>query len=89
MPPVSQPANNPIKQISAGTRHSLAVAESGHAYSWGLGRKSPSQTRDLSFHRCVKLIVRTMRVGSRAKQVQCRNTDGPEECCKLTNTAVG
>lgn len=39
MPPVSQPADNPIKQISAGTRHSLAVAESGHAYSWGLGRK--------------------------------------------------
>jgi alpha-tubulin suppressor-like RCC1 family protein len=39
MTPVSQPAHNPIKQISAGTRHSLAVAESGHAYSWGLGRE--------------------------------------------------
>jgi regulator of chromosome condensation len=39
MPAVSQPAHNPIKQVSAGTRHSLAVAESGHAYSWGLGRE--------------------------------------------------
>lgn len=29
--------SNPIAQISAGTRHNLAVSRSGHVYSWGLG----------------------------------------------------
>ncbi|KAH7108381.1 regulator of chromosome condensation 1/beta-lactamase-inhibitor protein II, partial [Auriculariales sp. MPI-PUGE-AT-0066] len=32
MPPV-----NPISQLSAGTRHNLAVSRSGHVYSWGVG----------------------------------------------------
>ncbi|KZV77981.1 hypothetical protein EXIGLDRAFT_85664 [Exidia glandulosa HHB12029] len=31
---------NPIAQVSAGTRHNLAVSRSGHAYSWGTGENS-------------------------------------------------
>lgn len=30
---------NPIAQVSAGTRHNLAVSKSGHLYAWGLGQQ--------------------------------------------------
>lgn len=35
----SNPGDNPIAHISAGTRHNLAVSKSGHVYAWGLGRE--------------------------------------------------
>lgn len=37
MSPYSDAIINPIANISAGTRHNLAVSRSGHVYSWGLG----------------------------------------------------
>jgi len=40
MPPYDKLASNPIAQISAGTRHNLAVSRSGHTYSWGLGNQA-------------------------------------------------
>jgi regulator of chromosome condensation len=40
MPAYSSPATNPISQISAGTRHNIAVSRSGHTYSWGLGNQA-------------------------------------------------
>jgi regulator of chromosome condensation len=33
----SQPADNPIVNISIGSRHNLALSKHGHAYAWGLG----------------------------------------------------
>ena len=35
-----KPPRNPIVQLSAGTRHNLAVSRSGHVYSWGVGQNS-------------------------------------------------
>ncbi|OCF40717.1 pim1 protein + RNA transporter 2 [Kwoniella heveanensis CBS 569] len=35
----SKPSDNPIANISAGTRHNLAVSKSGHVYAWGLGNQ--------------------------------------------------
>ncbi|KAK8854578.1 hypothetical protein IAR55_003317 [Kwoniella newhampshirensis] len=35
----SKPSDNPIANISAGTRHNIAVSRSGHVYSWGLGNQ--------------------------------------------------
>lgn len=37
MEPYSEKVINPVANISAGTRHNLAVSRSGHIYSWGLG----------------------------------------------------
>ncbi|WWC90461.1 uncharacterized protein L201_005396 [Kwoniella dendrophila CBS 6074] len=36
----SKPSDNPIANISAGTRHNLAISKSGHVYSWGLGNQA-------------------------------------------------
>ncbi|WRT68651.1 uncharacterized protein IL334_005630 [Kwoniella shivajii] len=36
----SKPSDNPIANISAGTRHNLAISRSGHVYSWGLGNQA-------------------------------------------------
>ncbi|WVO15614.1 hypothetical protein L204_103274 [Cryptococcus depauperatus] len=36
----SKPEDNPIVNISAGTRHNLAVSKSGHLYAWGFGNQS-------------------------------------------------
>ncbi|WWD02144.1 hypothetical protein V865_000182 [Kwoniella europaea PYCC6329] len=36
----SKPSDNPIINISAGTRHNLAVSKSGHVYAWGLGNQA-------------------------------------------------
>ncbi|WVQ83752.1 hypothetical protein IAT38_005896 [Cryptococcus sp. DSM 104549] len=33
----SKPSDNPIVNISAGTRHNIAISKSGHTYAWGLG----------------------------------------------------
>ncbi|EIW68398.1 hypothetical protein TREMEDRAFT_32149 [Tremella mesenterica DSM 1558] len=39
-PSWSESSNNPISVISAGTRHNLAVSESGHVYAWGFGNQA-------------------------------------------------
>ncbi|WVF67604.1 hypothetical protein IAT40_002362 [Kwoniella sp. CBS 6097] len=36
----SKPSDNPIVNISAGTRHNLAISKSGHVYAWGLGNQA-------------------------------------------------
>ncbi|OCF57685.1 pim1 protein + RNA transporter 2 [Kwoniella mangroviensis CBS 10435] len=36
----SKSSDNPIINISAGTRHNLAVSKSGHVYAWGLGNQA-------------------------------------------------
>lgn len=36
----SEEVINPIAQVSAGTRHILAVSKSGHLYAWGYGNQS-------------------------------------------------
>ncbi|WWC71324.1 uncharacterized protein I206_105278 [Kwoniella pini CBS 10737] len=36
----SKSTDNPIANISAGTRHNLAVSKSGHVYAWGLGNQA-------------------------------------------------
>ncbi|ORX38289.1 hypothetical protein BD324DRAFT_599054 [Kockovaella imperatae] len=75
----SKPSDNPIAQISAGTRHNLAVSKSGHLYSWGLG-----ETCQLGLGKEEQAAVPTLVRSAQLKQYHAvQASAGGQHCCVL------